>query len=50
MDWGVREELIDEANINRLEMSKTKNKICYSSSDKDESLFSTSLISERIAK
>ena len=50
MDWGVREELIDEANINRLEMSKTRKKICYSSSDKDESLFSTSLISERSVK
>lgn len=50
MDWGVKEELIDKANINRLEMSKTKNKICYSSSDKDESLFSTSLISERSVK
>ena len=50
MDWGVNEDLIDKANANRLAMAKTENKICYSSSDNDENLFSTSLISERSIK
>ena len=50
MDWGVDEDLIDKANLNRLEMAKTKNTICFSSSENDESLFSTSLITERSLK
>ena len=50
MDWGVDENLIDKANLNRLEMAKTKNTICFSSSENDESLFSTSLITERSLK
>ena len=50
MDWGVDEKLIDKANLNRLEMAKTKNTICFSSSENDESLFSTSLITERSLK
>ena len=47
MDWIKDENIINEANKNRLEMSKTKKKICYSSSNNDESTFSTSLIANQ---
>jgi len=50
MDWIKDENIINEANKNRLEMSKTKKKICYSSSNNDESTFSTSLIANQSIK